>query len=163
MSSAVAQRGHYSKPAWSTAFFMIALSHRRRLGAASIHLVRPRRLSHYLLHLAVSRDRDGVSPAADPSVVQDSEDHRVFPDDLRDARSGRRTAVLGRHSSQTSSAFRHGPRSAHATPRRILGAHGLDSVRRRDAQRQHDHGQVRARPRQRQVPPSGSASTTGFR
>ena len=49
------------------------VSHRRRLGAVPIHLVRARRAGRHVLCLARARHRHVVSPAAHAPVLQDAE------------------------------------------------------------------------------------------
>ena len=74
---------------------------------------------------------------------------RVFPGGLRHADARGRADLLGRHPSAASSALRPAGGSAHAARQRVLGAHGLDHLRRGRAQRHGADGALCARPRAR--------------
>ena len=65
---------------------------------------------------------------------------RVFPRGLRHADARGRADLLGRHAPPASPAVGPGRRSAFAARRRLLGAHGLDPVRRHPPQQHRAHG-----------------------
>ena len=92
------------------------------------------------------RHQHGLSPAAHPPRIQDHQAVRIFSRGLRHADARRRADLLGRHASQAPSALRPGARSAHAAGQRLLGAHGLDPLRRGAPQRHGADVEVRARP-----------------
>ena len=137
LSSLVAQPGtsRYSKINWLTAavlvvFHVLAVAALfqfswTNLIVAAVPLLGRRRPRH----------QHGLPPAAHPPRVQDAEAVRVFPGDLRHADARRRPDLLGRHAPAAPSALRPAARPAHAARQRLLGAPGLDRLRRSAAQR----------------------------
>ena len=79
--------------------------------------------------------RHGLSPAAHAPVVQGAEAAGILLRHLRHADARGRTDLLGRHAPHPPPALRHRQRPAHAASRRLLGAHGMDPLRRGAPQR----------------------------
>ena len=97
------------------------------------------------------RDQPGLPPAAHASRLQDVEGLRVLPGRLRHADARGRADFLGRDAPRPPSALRPRRRSAHAARRRVLGAHGVDPLRRHAPQQHRADVEVRARSRGRPV------------
>ena len=153
--TASALEGRYSKISWVTCFFMTlfhigavwALFQFTWSGLAVL-------LVTYYVSLALGIGMSYHRLLTHRSY-KTSKGDGVFPHHLRHAGARGRSALLGGGAPPAPSAFGHGQRSAHAGPRRLLGAHGLDHVRRGDAQRHRVDVKIRARPGE------GSLSTSG--
>ena len=78
---------------------------------------------------------------------------RILPDAVRHARARGRPDLLGGHAPHPPPEVRSRRRPAHAARGHLVGAHGLDSARRRAAPRCVDPGPLRPRPVARSVSP----------
>ena len=130
----------HRRRSWS--LFHVAAPSRR---SGLLQLDQPARRARAALDGRRLRHQPRLPPPAHAPRLQDLEGVRVFPRGLRHADARGRADFLGRDAPRAPSALRPRRRSAHAARRRLLGAHGLDPVR-RHAPQQHGADGASTRP-----------------